>query len=54
MKSFEIRIYGDEVLRATSEAVKEFGSELGPFLEEMVETMTSAEAVVTDRELLHS
>ncbi|MCK4235893.1 MAG: peptide deformylase [Candidatus Krumholzibacteria bacterium] len=39
MSKLEIKIYGDKVLRSKSESVKEFGSELAPFLEEMVETM---------------
>jgi peptide deformylase len=37
--TYQIRIYGDEVLRLKSAKVKEFGSELHPFLDEMVETM---------------
>jgi peptide deformylase len=39
MTSFEIRIYGDKVLRTKGERVEEFGGELAPFLERMVETM---------------
>ncbi len=39
MSSLKIRIYGDRVLRTKGEDVKEFGSELAPFIEQMVETM---------------
>jgi peptide deformylase len=34
-----LRIYGDKVLRSQTETVQEFGSELEPFLAEMLETM---------------
>ena len=37
----KIRIYGDKVLRAKSETVNEFGRELSPIFEEMVEAMIS-------------
>lgn len=39
MSSLKIRIYGDKVLRAKGADVTEFGSELVPFLDQMVETM---------------
>lgn len=39
MSSLTIRIYGDKVLREKGQEVEEFGSELAPFLEQMVETM---------------
>ena len=39
MKSLGIRIYGDRVLRSQSELVRDFGGDLNPFLEQMVETM---------------
>jgi peptide deformylase len=39
MSSLDIRIYGDRVLREKGADVTEFGSELAPFLDQMVETM---------------
>ncbi len=37
----DLSIYGDGVLRAKSRKVEEFGKELCPFLEEMIETMST-------------
>ena len=39
MTSLEIRVYGDNILRIKGEQVGEFGNELAPFIEQMVETM---------------
>lgn len=39
MSTLPIRTYGDKVLRTKGEDVEEFGGELNPFLEQMVETM---------------
>ncbi len=39
MKSLGIKIYGNKVLRSKSTWVEDFGSDITPFLEQMIETM---------------